>query len=95
VPAIKELYLSLREVEAYICEFEEKYNISSADFLCNDNPHIQVSEDDAFQWEAFIAQRRELQSLDRQTHRNYLSTLGHRPRKMRRPANFEQACFAA
>jgi hypothetical protein len=91
---IRELSFSLREVEAYICAFEEKYKISSQDFLCNANPDIEVSEDDAFEWEAFITQRRELQSLDKQIHSAYLNTL-HQPRKVRRPTNYQQVSCAA
>jgi hypothetical protein len=95
VSVIREVYFSLREVEDYICGFEEKYKMSSAEFLCNANPNIAVSEDDAFEWEAFIAQRRELQSLDREIRRAYLKTLTRHPRKVRRPTNFQQVLCAA
>jgi len=95
VSAIHEVYFSLREVDNYVCAFEEKYKISSAEFLRNTNPNIEVSEDDAFEWEAFIAQRRELQSLDRKTHREYLNALERHPHKVRKDTDFKQACFAA
>jgi hypothetical protein len=94
VSVIREVYFSLREVEAYICAFEEKYKMSSAEFLRNTNPNIEVSEDDAFEWEAFIAQRRELQSLDRQVHREYLNALKRNPHKMRKATDFQQAYAA-
>ncbi len=93
--AIREVYFSLREVEDYISRFEEKYHMPSVDFLCNANPAVAVSEDDAFEWEAFIAQRRELRSLDREIHREYLSALRRHPHKVRRTTNFGQACVAA
>ena len=95
VSAIREVYFSLREVEDYICAFEEKYKMSSADFLRNSKPNIEVSEDDAFEWEAFITQRRELQSLDREIHREYLNALERHPHKVRKPTDFDQVCFAA
>ena len=95
VSAIREVYLSLREVDNYVCAFEEKYKMSSAEFLRNTNPNIEVSEDDAFEWEAFITQRRELQSLDKEVHREYLNALERHPRKVRKATDFEQVCFAA
>ena len=96
VSAIREVYFSLREVEDYIFAFEEKYTMSSAEFLRNTNPNIEVSEDDAFEWEAFITQRRELQSLDREIHREYLNGLESHPHgKTRKATDFEQVCFAA
>ena len=93
--AIREQYLSLREVEGYVREFEEKYKMSSAEFLSNSNPDVAISEDDAFEWEAFIAQRRELQSLDQQRRRTYLSALRHRPHNVRKPTRVDQVSFAA
>ena len=95
VSAIREVYFSLREVESYICAFEEKYKMTSADFLRNSNPNIEVSEDDAFEWEAFIAQRRELQSLDKEIHNAYLNTLMRQSRKVRKPTNYQQVYCAA
>lgn len=93
--AIREVYLSLREVEDYVRRFEEKYKMSSAEFLRNAEQHTEVSEDDVFQWEAFIDHRRELRSIDEQVHRHYLKTLKHAPRETGRPSGFVQVCVAA
>ncbi len=96
VPGIREVYLSLREVEDYIRKFEEKYKISSADFLRNGERHNGISEDDAFEWEAFVEHRLDLLLLDEQTRRDYLSTVRRVPRKSRTFCDsLEQASFAA
>jgi hypothetical protein len=95
VPAIREVYFSLREVEDYIRRFEEKYNMSSADFLRSGGSTAVVTEDDAFEWEAFIAQRRELESVGREIHREYLGSLERHPRRVRRATDYEQVCCAA
>ena len=95
VSIIREVYLSLREVEDYIRKFEEKYQISSADFLRGAELRAQIPEDDIFQWEAFIDHRAAQRSVEEQLHREYLKTLKRESRESRTRSRFEQDCVAA
>lgn len=71
----REILLSLREVEAQIAYFEQKYGITTADFLRSEGLEENIPEDDAFKWEAFVDHRRELKHWDEKVHRQYLSSL--------------------
>lgn len=75
MPAIREVLLNLAELESMIRAFEEKYGLSSADFLRDAGRGVVISEDDSFKWEAFIDHRRELLRADEETHSGYLSDL--------------------
>ena len=58
---IREQFLTLLEVEELIHKFEEKYQVSTTEFLTNTELRTKILDDEVFQWEAFNAHRDELE----------------------------------
>lgn len=79
---IREVFLSLNDVEDMIQNLECKYDMTSADFLTGDEEAMKaVSEDDSFHWEALIDHRLALRSESRKVHMGYLTRLVHKPQQ--------------
>lgn len=76
---LSETYLSLVEVEARIRFFEQKYGVSTMEFLRNSVIRARVSEDDIFEWEAYLDHRRELRNIDEELRREYIKALSQPP----------------
>jgi len=72
---VREQILSLVEVEAVLHKFEEKYNISTTEFLTRPELRSALIDDDVFQWEAFHAHRDELERLAEEVRSVYLGSL--------------------
>jgi len=72
---VREQILSLVEVEAVLHKFEEKYNVSTTEFLTRPELRSALIDDDVFQWEAFHAHRDELERLAEQVRSVYLGSL--------------------
>jgi|HubBroStandDraft_6_1064221.scaffolds.fasta_scaffold01157_8 hypothetical protein len=72
---IVEIYLTLPEVEAHIRSLEEKYGVPTIEFLRNASVRERVSEDDNFEWEAYLDHRRELREIDEELRREYIKAL--------------------
>jgi hypothetical protein len=74
---IREVYLSLNDVEQMILGLEGKYTLSSADFFRDEKSRERVPEDDAFRWQALVDHRRALKESYQEVHTGYLATLSH------------------
>lgn len=81
VSQLQEVYLTLGEVQEYISAFERHYGFSSEEFIRDPGRHAEVSEDDAFDWEAYLDHRAELQRMDEKVRRDYLARLSRRSPK--------------
>ncbi len=68
----REVFLTLADVENSIRTYEEKYGVSSAQFLRDQDPRAAMPEDDIFKWEAFLDHRRALREFHEELHREYL-----------------------
>ncbi len=91
----REVVLSLHDVERAICAFERKYGISSAEFIKNEAFRRSISEDDVFQWEAFLDHRSELRNISDRLRRDYLNGLQSADPETRRMTAEEQVLLAA
>jgi len=74
---IREVCLSLNDVEDMILSFERKYGVSSADFFRDDEIRGQIPEDDIFRWDALIYHRLALRDSNQEVRSGYLAQLGH------------------
>lgn len=71
----REQVLTLLEVEAVIHKFEEKYSVSTTEFLTNAALREKMLDDEVFQWEAFNAHRDELERVAEEVRSAYLGTV--------------------
>jgi hypothetical protein len=69
---VREQVLTLLEVEAIIHKFEEKYQVSTTEFLMNVELRSRMLDDEVFQWEAFNAHRDELERAAEEVRSDYL-----------------------
>jgi hypothetical protein len=72
---VREQVLTLLEVEALIHKFEEKYQVSTTEFLTNTALRAEMLDDEVFQWEAFNAHRDELERAAEEVRSDYLKHL--------------------
>jgi hypothetical protein len=72
---VREQFLTLLEVEAVIHKFEEKYHVSTTEFLTNTALRAKMFDDDVFQWEAFNAHRDELERVAEEVRSAYLGSV--------------------
>jgi hypothetical protein len=72
---IREQVLTLLEVEELIHKFEEKYQVSTTEFLMNTALRANMFDDEVFQWEAFNAHRDELERAAEEVRSDYLKHL--------------------
>ena len=73
---IREVQLSLNDVEEMILGFERKYGLSSPDFFGSPDVKAALPEDDVFRWEALIYHRSALKETYQEVQGGYLSNLG-------------------
>lgn len=69
---IREVCLSLTELDDLIRSMEEKHGIRSADFLFDADLRSRLPEDDVFRWEAFLVHKRELERNQEEVRTRYL-----------------------
>lgn len=72
---IREVFLSLNDVEEMITGFERKYRLSSAEFFRDEEVRQQLPEDDVFHWNALIYHRLALKETYQEVHSKYLNQL--------------------
>jgi len=84
----------MTEVTAFIQKLEEKYGFSTEDFFADASLKTRVTEDDAFQWEAFSDHRRELTRIEEEVRREYLSKVTS-PQGSKSPSPEDQIRLAA
>lgn len=77
----RETILTLMDVENLVRSYEEKYDLTTAEFLRNDEARARIPEDDVFKWEAYIDHRRALRERHDSLHRLYLANLVQDPEK--------------
>ena len=91
---MREVILSLTDVEAYIQRLESKYKITTSEFLQNRDAHEgRIEEDDVFKWEIYIAHRRELRRVNEELRHDYLSNMTSQDPKS--PTPEDQLALAA
>ena len=72
---VREQVLTLVEVEAMLHKFEQKFGMSTTEFLMNPDRHAAMLDDDVFQWEAFHAHRDELERVAEEVRSAYLGSV--------------------
>lgn len=80
---VREVRLSLNDVEEMILAFERKYGISSTEFFRDEEVRQQLPEDDVFQWDAMIYHRLALKETYQEVHSAYLSQLDQSSHEIR------------
>ena len=92
----KDIFISLPELETLIQGLEEKYGISTAEFLASRDEFCQqIEEDDVFKWEAYMAHRHELRRSNEAVRHVYLSQLTLQEDNLKAPAPEDQFDLAA
>jgi hypothetical protein len=90
---VREQVLTLLEVEALIHKFEEKYQVSTTEFLTSVELRAKMLDDEVFQWEAFNAHRDELERAAEEVRSDYLKHV-KKSHEDSRPANNNLALAA-
>jgi len=91
---IREVSLSLNDIEEMIRGFERKYGLSSPEFFGSQEIKQRLPEDDVFRWEALIYHRVALKETYQDVHSGYLAHLGRSPGEVR-PDKENQELLAA
>jgi hypothetical protein len=91
--ASRTVMLSISDIEAAIGRLEDKYGVSSLNFLLDDEKRAMVSEDDIFEWEALLDHRNQLEEIQEDLHRKYLSRRAGSAQKVNNPD--AEICLAA
>jgi hypothetical protein len=93
---MREVILSLNDVEAYIQRLESKYGITTSEFLQDRDIHEgRIEEDDIFKWEIYIAHRRELRRVNEALRQDYLSRMTSPESHPKSPTPEDQLALAA
>lgn len=91
---IREVCLTLNDVEEMILGFERKYGFSSADFFGSQELKQKLPEDDVFRWEALVYHRVALRETYQEIRRDYFVHLTKSPGEVR-PERENQELLAA
>lgn len=93
---IREVALSLVDVEEMILGFERKYNLSSADVFGDKSGEVrqQISEDDIFHWDMLIYHRLALRESSQEIRSAYLTHLGRSAGDVRTEKENQEALAA-
>lgn len=70
---MSETVITPLEVRTRLRELQEKYGFSSHEFRNNPEVRSQVSGEDEFEWEAYLAHLETLRECEERLHREYLS----------------------
>jgi hypothetical protein len=92
---IREVCLSLNDVEEMILGFEHRYGLSSPEFFGNPQIKQKLPEDDVFRWEALIYHRSALKETNQTVQGAYLSHLDRSPGDVRADKETQQELLAA
>jgi hypothetical protein len=92
---IREVSLSLNDVEEMILGFERKYGLSSPDFFGSQEAKQRLPEDDVFRWEALIYHRSALKETNQEVHSAYLTHLSQSPGEVRPDKENQKELLAA
>jgi hypothetical protein len=92
---IREVFLSLNDVDEQIAAFERKYGLSSGEFFRDEEVREQISEDDVFHWDALIYHRLALRESYQEVHSGYLATLSQSTGEVRPDKEHQKELLAA
>jgi hypothetical protein len=93
---VREMILSLTDVEAYIERLESKYGVTTSEFLADrSSVEGKIEEDDIFKWEIYIAHRRELRRINEGLRHAYLSNVTLQDSQPKSPTLEDQFLLAA
>jgi hypothetical protein len=70
-----EVVLTNADIEKRLKTFEGKYSLSSTEFQVNPEARARVSDDDEFEWEAYLEHQAALREMGERLHREYLQRL--------------------
>lgn len=70
---MSEIILTLREIQLRLLELRRKYQCSNEDFRSSPEVRARVSDEDEFEWEAYLAHADALREREEALHRGYLS----------------------
>jgi hypothetical protein len=90
----QEEVLTMFEVED-IRKFEEKFRVTTGEFLLSAELRASLPEDDVFQWEAFEAHREELVRVGEELRGVYLSSLAKDHEAISDMPTAEKQCLLA
>ena len=92
---IREVFLSLNDVEEMITGFERKYGLSSTEFFRDEEVRQQLPEDDVFHWDALIYHRLALKETYQEVHSAYLNQLDQSSEEVRPDKEQKEELLAA
>jgi hypothetical protein len=92
---IREVFLSLNDVEEMILGFERKYGLSSAEFFRDEEVRERLPEDDVFRWDALIYHRLALKESYQEVRCTYLTQLGQSSGEVRLDKENQEELLAA
>jgi hypothetical protein len=70
---MSETILTLGEIQLRLLELQKKYQCSGLDFTTRAEVRSRVSDEDEFEWEAYMAHADALREREAALHRDYLS----------------------
>ena len=70
---MSEIILTRREIQLRLLELQKKYQCSNGDFTSSTEVRSRVSDEDEFEWEAYLAHADALREREEALHRDYLS----------------------
>ena len=70
-----EVILTLRAIRSRLRELREKYECSNEEFRSDPEIRARVSDEDEFEWEAFLAHQECTLQEEEDLHREYLARL--------------------
>ena len=70
---MSEIILTLREIQLRLLDLQGKYQCSDDNFRSNPEVRSRMSDEDEFEWEAYLAHADALREREAALHRGYLS----------------------
>ena len=92
---VRDVCLTLNDVEEMILAFERQYGMSSAEFFRDEGARRALPEDDVFRWEALIDHRLALRDSYQIVRAEYLTRLTHSSETAARSEMENQELLAA
>ena len=70
---MSETILTLQEVRSRLRELQRKYGCSNREFLSNPEVRNRVSDEDSFEWEAYLTHADAMREYEEELRREYLN----------------------
>jgi hypothetical protein len=71
-----EITLTTTDIENKLQELQHRYGISTLEFQTNPDARARVSDEDEFEWDAYIEHQYAIKDMEETLHREYLQRLG-------------------